>query len=615
MAAVLENALLEVLRGSSAWESEALSAERAQTLNKLTVFLRAVAAELLDQAAEGENENQKKEEPPEEDDEDGAPIRVVPFGSYRLGVNGASSDVDLLCIGPAALDAERFFEGALRRLRALPPDECRDAAWVPNAVVPVCSFVYRGLEIDLVYACVPLARLPRDFDLLDERALQLHLMDAKTVLSLNGSRVTDRILQAVPAPRRDAFRAALRCVKLWARTRGVYSNKFGYLGGVSWALLVAYVCSDWPGHLKHRDASGRMRALFDGCCGAADVLRLFFHWWHDWPWPAAVQVRAPDAYERALPPVPGVVCWDPERNPRDLQQLMPILTPAHPSMSTSFNVNASTKRVLQREFRRAHELCLELASDACARDAEAATACWRRLLLEPSDFFCRYRHYLRLKATSASDTTQQSWLGWVESRVRHFNNLCEREQSVAECHIHPQLFAQSPRETHIYVGLDVRSAAPADSESTDARGVVDLSPAVSTLRQILQAKQVANETFLEVEYVRWRQLPDHVFPDARRPSHAKRERAHLQSAADAEPEHAKKPCAEKEPDEPDFCAPVRWATSLPPAAPRFTTKEAVFAPPAPLPESAASGGSGGSSGSGGAGGERRRKTIAIRMNK
>jgi poly(A) polymerase len=102
---------------------------------------------------------------------------------------------------------------------------------------------FQGVDIDMLFARISHQEIGNDLvNLLDNEILRN--CDENTIRSLNGCRVTDMILNLVPD--KETFELALRCIKLWAKNRGVYSNVLGYLGGVAWAMLTARVCIDNP---------------------------------------------------------------------------------------------------------------------------------------------------------------------------------------------------------------------------------------------------------------------------------------------------------------------------------------------------------------------------------
>ena len=138
-----------------------------------------------------------------------------------------------------------------------------DVVSIPGAKVPMIGFIYDGVDIDLLFAQLPKTSIPRNLDIGNDEILRG--VDEGTLLSLNGPRTTDLIVKSVP--KQATFIKVLRCVRIWAKRRALYSNKIGFLGGVNWAILVGFVCKLYPNS------------------SASRVLARFFWWMKEWKWP------------------------------------------------------------------------------------------------------------------------------------------------------------------------------------------------------------------------------------------------------------------------------------------------------------------------------------------
>ena len=173
-------------------------------------------------------------------------------------------------VAPRHIERKDFFSIFADLLKELPNVEYVRA--VEEAFVPVVKTKIEGIELDILFARLALKNIPENQELRNVELLRN--LDSKCVRSLNGCRVTDDILSLVP--NHDSFRLALRAVKLWAKRRCIYSNAMGYLGGVSWAMLVARTCQLYPN------------------AAASVLLCKFFLVFIQWEWPKPVLLRHPN---------------------------------------------------------------------------------------------------------------------------------------------------------------------------------------------------------------------------------------------------------------------------------------------------------------------------------
>ena len=132
-------------------------------------------------------------------------------------------------------------------------------------------------------------------------------LDESEVRSMNGVRVTQYILDNVP--NLQQFQITLCAVKEWTRSRGLYSNVLGFLGGINVAILVAWICKRYPNHQP------------------ISLLRVFFRKFATWKWPYPVTLCRIEEE----PPHKDVTPMKVWNKTRDSHHIFPIITPVYPA--------------------------------------------------------------------------------------------------------------------------------------------------------------------------------------------------------------------------------------------------------------------------------------------
>uniref|UniRef100_A0A8C5P9Z1 polynucleotide adenylyltransferase n=1 Tax=Leptobrachium leishanense TaxID=445787 RepID=A0A8C5P9Z1_9ANUR len=446
--------LVEAMRPFGVFEDEELR-HRMVVLGKLNEMVRDWIAEL----------GEIKSIPPAIISAAGG--KIFTFGSYRLGVHTKGADIDALCVAPRHVERTDFFMSFVEKLKHL--DGIKNLRAVEDAFVPVMKFEYLNIEIDLVFARLPLQCIPDDLDLRDDS--RLRNLDIRCIRSLNGCRVTDEILHLVP--NKENFRLTLRAIKLWAKRRGIYSNMLGFLGGVSWAMLVARTCQLYPNAV------------------ASTLVHKFFLVFSKWEWPNPVLLKQPEDSNLNLP------VWDPRVNPGDRYHLMPIITPAYPQQNSTYNASISTRTVMMEEFKQG----LLVTDEILLGKAE-----WSKLF-EPPSFFQKYKHYIVLTASASTEEHHLEWVGLVESKIRVLVGNLERNEYITLAHVNPQSFPGNKDEyiSMWFLGIIFKKVENAESVNIDLTHDIQLFTD-TVYRQANNINMLKKGMKIEATHVKKKQL-------------------------------------------------------------------------------------------------------------
>ncbi|AEE74415.1 poly(A) polymerase 3 [Arabidopsis thaliana] len=341
---------------------------------------------------------------------------ILPYGSYGLGVYGSESDIDALCIGPFfASIAEDFFISLRDMLKSR--REVSELHCVKDAKVPLIRFKFDGILVDLPYAQLRVLSIPNNVDVLNP--FFLRDIDETSWKILSGVRANKCILQLVPSL--ELFQSLLRCVKLWAKRRGVYGNLNGFLGGVHMAILAAFVCGYQPN------------------ATLSSLLANFFYTFAHWQWPTPV-VLLEDTYPSTGAP-PG---------------LMPIQLPCGSHQYCNSTITRSTFYKIVAEFLLGHNL---------TKDYLKLNFSWKDLF-ELYPYANTYTWFTKIHLSAANQEDLSDWVGWVKSRFRCL--LIKIEEVYGICDPNPTEYVETyTKQPNIvfYWGLQLRTINVSDIES------------------------------------------------------------------------------------------------------------------------------------------------------
>jgi 2'-5' RNA ligase/endonuclease/exonuclease/phosphatase family metal-dependent hydrolase len=172
----------------------------------------------------------------------GATIIVVPVGSLAVGVATTESDADVLCVGTIARD--QFI--AIVRAALSNASHCTPLRDVPDAVVPIFTARVVGVDVDILYSQVTRTDVLASADALvaavsGEKDGTLFASD-ESARAVGGLVDASRLQRAVDdATLLNVFRPLARLVRAWAKFHGIYTNRFGFVGGFGWCCAVMAV--------------------------------------------------------------------------------------------------------------------------------------------------------------------------------------------------------------------------------------------------------------------------------------------------------------------------------------------------------------------------------------
>ncbi|KAH7035413.1 uncharacterized protein B0I36DRAFT_318308 [Microdochium trichocladiopsis] len=421
---------------------------------------------------------------------------MVPVGSYGLGVWTASSDVDCLCIGPVS--SHVFFSLAVQRIRKAEQQQRyqveKDGAMVSSVRLvrkvhahsgTMLELEVLGIKMDLQYCASAFIAETWPYATRVAPNDPTFQLSSQALAKLKPMRDLYYLRRTIPDF--AAFRTAYHLVKLWAKQRGIYSAKFGYLGGIHISIMLSSVCKMICHNFKGHTAS----------MSAATILTTFFNYYADFDW-ASHAVYDPFFHTesgggRAL------------RYVRTAREPLAILGWHGPALNVAVAASAPTAKTIAGEFRRAAAQLstpgmtwsgfMDGASgpnDVVGEAVGAAGVPRGGIKASGSDeFLASFKSYVKIEAQfwGVSLAKGTGFVGWLESRCTMLLVDIDRRVPGVHARIWPARFVD--RET-----TSTAATRDADGHIQDYKGyyLAGLEPSQKNTAEPAQTMMTKDES-------------------------------------------------------------------------------------------------------------------------
>ena len=192
------------------------------------------------------------------------------------------------------------------------------------------------------------------------------------------------------------FGLAYRAIKLWATKRGIYSAKFGFLGGVHITLMLSWVYKRVSYDVKTRGSHP---------VSTSDLVATFFHYYANFDWADDVVY---DAFFHKQKP----------RYHRNAREPMVVLGFHSPNFNVAHTSTLPGLLVLMKELKAANSRLLEPAMTWLDFFEPSDAHSFIGQGLGETQFLHAYKSYVSIdiQLWGRTLTKGRSLVGWVESR-------------------------------------------------------------------------------------------------------------------------------------------------------------------------------------------------------